>query len=76
MIRHVEISDSELRAKIGKKEICFGGNSNLKIFGTLKCKSGKRLKKENRVFFKIALEACEAGFRPCKHCMPKDNDFT
>ena len=45
------------------------GNLSLKIYGTLSCKSGKRMKKENRVFFKNEAEAIELGFRPCGHCL-------
>lgn len=47
----------------------FAGNRHLKIYGTLHCKSGKRMKKENRVFFQSEKEAMEAGYRPCGHCM-------
>lgn len=50
MFYHTKITTAELYNKIRNKEICFGGNSKLKIFGTLHCKSGKRLKKEKRVF--------------------------
>ncbi len=69
MINHNEISDSELRSKIMKKEICLGGNKRLKIFGKLSCKSGKRMKTENRVFFGSDSEAISNGYRPCGHCM-------
>jgi len=69
MIRHAEISDSELRSKIRKKEIRFGGNSKLKIYGVLGCTSGKRMKSENQVFFKSAQEALQNNYRPCGHCM-------
>ncbi|MEK7433353.1 MAG: Ada metal-binding domain-containing protein [Cyanobacteriota bacterium] len=69
MITHIEISNNELRVKIKQKELCFGGNINLKIYGTLECKSGKRMKKINRVFFTSELEAIKYGFRPCGHCM-------
>jgi len=37
----------------------------------LNCHSGKRMKKENRVFFKNENEAISLGFRPCKNCMKK-----
>ncbi|WP_335338004.1 Ada metal-binding domain-containing protein [Pedobacter sp. PACM 27299] len=33
------------------------------------CKSGKRMKKENRVFFSSQEAAVKHGFRPCGHCM-------
>lgn len=69
MIQHQEISDSDLRNKIKNAEICFGGNRKLKIYGTLKCSSGKRMKRENRVFFLSEHEASQNGFRPCGHCM-------
>ncbi len=69
MIKHLDINDFDLRRKIKLSEICFGGNKKLKIYGTLQCKSGKRLKKENRVFFASENEAIENGFRPCGHCM-------
>ena len=69
MIRHTEISTKELRRKIRQNEIHFGGNEKLKIYGTLQCKSGKRMKKENRIFFGSEKEAIKNGFRPCGHCM-------
>ncbi len=69
MIKHSEISEAELRSSIRKKTIIFGGNKNLKIYGLLSCKSGKRMKKENRVFFHSQQEAIENGYRPCGHCM-------
>ncbi len=69
MIKHSEIYDSDLRRKIKQKEICFGGNRKLKIYGALRCKSGKRMKPENRVFFASENEAIKTGYRPCGHCM-------
>ena len=55
--------------KIRQKEICFGGNEKLKIYGTLECKFGKRMKQKNRIFFVSENEALKNGFRPCGHCM-------
>lgn len=69
MIKHLEVKDSDLRRKIKQKEICFGGNRKLKIYGTLQCKSGKRMKRENRIFFASKKEAIKTGYRPCGHCM-------
>lgn len=69
MIQHSTISDSDLRSKIKHKKICFGGNKKLKIYGLLNCKSGKRMKRENRVFFMTEKEAIENDFHPCGHCM-------
>ncbi|MGL4632236.1 MAG: Ada metal-binding domain-containing protein [Leadbetterella sp.] len=69
MIKHSEIEDRELQSKIRLREVCYGGNSKLKIYGTLHCKSGKRMKRENKVFFQSEQEAIKNGYRPCGHCM-------
>ena len=50
-------------------EISLAGNAALKIYGTLNCKSGVRLKPENRVFFRDEAEALSVNYRPCGHCM-------
>jgi methylphosphotriester-DNA--protein-cysteine methyltransferase len=65
-----EIIESKVKGK-------YAGNKNLKVFGTLGCKSGKiKLKKENRVFFHIMKNAILEGYRPCKVCRPMDEkDF-
>lgn len=72
MIKHNEVSATELRALIKAKVINFGGNKNLKIFGLLNCSSGKRMHKQNRVFFTSVYEAQYLGYRPCGHCMKKE----
>ena len=72
MVNHVDISNSQLFKKLLRKEIYFGGNKNLKIYGKLNCASGKRMKRENRVFFASEKEAVQNGFRPCGHCMKKE----
>ena len=72
MIQHINITDCDLLSKIKQNEIFFGGNTKLKIYGKLHCKSGKRMKRENRVFFESENEAIENGFRPCGHCMKYD----
>jgi methylphosphotriester-DNA--protein-cysteine methyltransferase len=69
LIKHNEISDAVLRTHIRQQQITLGGNSELKIYGTLHCKSGKRMKKQNRVFFVSEDEALQNGYRPCGHCM-------
>ena len=69
MIQHKNISDIKLRAKIKRAEVLFGGNKNLKIYGKLNCKSGKRMKRQNRVFFSSEEEALNNNFRPCGHCL-------
>ena len=72
MVQHSHISDKELLKQIKEKKILFGGNLKLKIFGILHCKSGKRMKKENRIFFSSEQEARKADYRPCGHCLHKD----
>ena len=74
MIRHDDFENKEegklrLRQLIRQKKIMLAGNASLKIYGTLSCSSGKRMKKENQVFFISVKEAIESGYRPCGHCM-------
>lgn len=75
MIRHTELGDASfsrsrrLKELIESDEILYAGNRKLKIYGTLECSSGKRMKPENRVFFRSEKEARENGYRPCGHCM-------
>ncbi|MEO6914717.1 MAG: Ada metal-binding domain-containing protein [Chitinophagaceae bacterium] len=47
----------------------FDRKSKTQIYGTLHCKSGKRMTKEHRVFFDSENEAVKNCFRPCGHCM-------
>ena len=61
-----------LNLLISENKIAFGGNIPQKIYGTLKCKSGKRLKIENRIFFSSKTEAIAAGYRPCGNCMKEE----
>lgn len=76
MINHSDISSQKLFTKIKSKQIAFAGNKKLKIYGTLNCASGKRMKKENRVFFTSESEATESGYRPCGNCLKiKYNDW-
>jgi methylphosphotriester-DNA--protein-cysteine methyltransferase len=75
MIRHIELgTDMEtrqaaVRRLIRNRQIQFGGYMPGKIYGTLSCGSGKKMKVENRVFFQNEQEAIAAGYRPCGHCM-------
>lgn len=68
MINHNDITSPILFKKIKNKQITFAGNKKLKIYGTLNCTSGKRMKKENRVFFLSEEEARKSGYRPCGNC--------
>lgn len=69
MYYHDFIATKELKALIHAGKIRFAGNKKLKIFGTLSCRSGKRMKKGNRVFFSSKKEATSAGYRPCRRCI-------
>lgn len=72
MIAHSQLSDKELRILIKAGVLTFGGNKKLKIFGRLKCTSGKRMLIENRVFFTSIQEAKHFGYRPCGHCLKQE----
>jgi len=74
MIKHSEFENNgrgktKLHQLIRQKKIVLGGNRQLKIYGGLHCSSGKRMLRENRVFFSSEAEAIAAGFRPCGRCM-------
>jgi methylphosphotriester-DNA--protein-cysteine methyltransferase len=75
MIQHLDMGGGafkrsrQLKASIDKGEIQLAGNRKLKIYGTLNCASGKRMRMDNRVFFKSEEEAINMGYRPCGHCM-------
>lgn len=69
MVSHSDLHPHHLRSLIRKGTIAWAGNQNLYIYGTLKCASGRRMKKANRVFFSTEKEAIQNGYRPCGHCM-------
>lgn len=62
----------KLKLLISEQKIRLAGNRKLLIYGTLDCFSGKRMKKENRVFFSTESEAIGMGYRCCKNCWCKD----
>lgn len=69
MVAHTTISGTALRTLIRQGAILYAGHKQLKVYGLLRCRSGKRMKTGNRVFFCSAQEAISNGFRPCGHCM-------
>ncbi len=71
MYQHKNLNSSELFSLIHHHQISLGGYKKNKIYGLLSCKSGKRMKVENRVFFKDEQEALENGYRPCGACLPE-----
>lgn len=76
MIRHTELGTSPVARRnalfslVKRGEITLGGHRPGKIYGRLHCRAGKRMKIENRVFFRDEPEAIGMGFRPCGRCMP------
>lgn len=68
MWAHNNLTDSEMRTLLRSGKIQAAGNQQLKIYGTLRCGSGKRMKRSNRLFFSSFEEAKQNGFRPCGHC--------
>jgi len=52
----------------------YAGHKKYKIFGRLDCKSGMKMKKENRVFFHTLEDAVLHGYRPCRNCNPMDEE--
>ncbi|WP_074492037.1 Ada metal-binding domain-containing protein [Mucilaginibacter polytrichastri] len=77
MLLHNQLGQTDFAQKrklvklIQSGEITLGGYTKTKIYGTLTCRSGKRMKVDNRIFFFDEEEAIDAGYRPCGHCMPR-----
>ena len=75
MVKQLQLANSAFAIKrqlvllIKAGKITLAGNARLKIYGTLKCGAGKRMKGMNRVFFTTAAEAVSKGYRPCGHCL-------
>jgi methylphosphotriester-DNA--protein-cysteine methyltransferase len=69
MIHHFDLSNAIVHAMIRGRRIVLAGNRRLKIYGHLHCSSGKKMKKENRVFFENEAEAVASGYRRCKRCI-------
>jgi methylphosphotriester-DNA--protein-cysteine methyltransferase len=69
MVRHIMINDSEMLKATKSGLIRYGGHRKQRIYGTLTCQSGKRMKRQNRVFFKNRKDAINNGYRPCGNCM-------
>jgi hypothetical protein len=78
MITHTDLGDTafkrsrRLKELLNKGEVQLAGNRKLKLYGTLNCSSGKRMKTGNRVFFESEAEAKSMGYRACGHCMREE----
>lgn len=77
MLNHVDLGRTEeerkkaVRSLIRAGEIRLGGYRKGRIYGSLSCSSGKRMKSENRVFFRSEEDAIREGYRPCGTCLPE-----
>lgn len=77
MINHIDLGKDREEKKrnlallIRKGQISLAGYKKGKIYGLLNCSSGKRMKIENRVFFKNETEALANGYRPCGNCLSR-----
>jgi methylphosphotriester-DNA--protein-cysteine methyltransferase len=77
VIEHYKLGEDDnkhrkkLHSLLRAGKLKYAGNKKLKIYGTLRCSSGKRMKMTNRVFFISGEEAIDAGYRPCGHCLYK-----
>jgi methylphosphotriester-DNA--protein-cysteine methyltransferase len=69
MVEHRNIKYTDLRRLILQNKIQLAGNKKLRIYGSLQCTAGKRMKKDNRIFFTTKEEAIRMGFRPCGKCL-------
>jgi methylphosphotriester-DNA--protein-cysteine methyltransferase len=50
--------------------ITLAGHRRGRIYGRLDCPSGRRMRREQRVFFADEAEALALGYRPCGRCLP------
>ena len=69
MIPHRDLTDAQLFRLLRAGVIACAGNARLGIYGRLDCASGRRMRREQRVFFASMAEAREGGYRPCGHCL-------
>jgi methylphosphotriester-DNA--protein-cysteine methyltransferase len=65
------LDQKEIISLIKSGRIKLAGYKKARIYGTFHCRSGKRMKVENRVFFSSEEEAITCGYRPCAHCLPE-----
>ena len=70
MIPHAAIGPGELRALLRRGALTLAGHRGRRIYGRLDCASGRRMRREQRVFFADEAEALALGYRPCGHCLP------
>lgn len=68
LYNHAELTDDQVRAMLKCGDIKFAGHKGYKVWGLLTCATGKKMKRENRVFFTSQEAAEKNGYRPCGSC--------
>lgn len=71
VLSHSDLTPQQLFHLLRKQHVRLSGNRRLKIYGLLNCPAGRRMKRENRVFFQHEAHALQAGYRPCSICLPQ-----
>lgn len=71
MYHHASLSRGQLASLIRSGAVTLGGYKKAGIYGLLRCRAGRRMKVENRVFFTDENEALALGYRACGACMPE-----
>jgi hypothetical protein len=69
MIPHRDLTDAQLFRLLRVGSITCAGNARLGIYGRLDCASGRRMRREHRVFFASVSDARAGGYRPCGNCL-------
>ena len=66
---HIDKPDGEIvRSEIAGILAGYDGPDYDHVYGSLDCGSGKRMRPENRVFFRSQDDAIILGYRPCLNC--------
>ncbi len=63
----VPVAELEAFARDGVKYL---GCKSTGIYCFPTCRDARRMRPENRLFFRNVLQATQSGFRPCQHCRP------
>ncbi len=56
--------------RLARKGVRYLGCKSTGIYCFPTCRDARRMKPENRLLFRSADQAAEAGYRPCRHCRP------
>ena len=51
VLNHPQLTDAQLFTHLRSGRITIAGNGKTRIYGTLRCAHGRRLRRANRVFF-------------------------